>query len=325
MRKYCLLVALILPGAGWANEPIQPVEPAKVTNPEKVELGKMLFFEPRLSKSGAISCNSCHNLATGGVDNQVSSLGHKWKVGPINSPTVLNSSLNFVQFWDGRAKDLKEQAAGPIANPLEMAFTHNLAVETLHTLPGYRTRFSAVYGKDNFGIDEVTDAIAAFEETLVTPNAPFDRWLKGDSKALTAQQLKGYELFKAEGCTACHNGVAIGGNSYQKMGLVKSYKTDNPAQGRGAVTGEKQFIGWFKVPTLRNIELTYPYFHDGAVWDLKEAVQIMADIQLGQRLTDQEAEDMTAYLKSLTGEQPQIVLPQLPPSQPDTPKPEVKS
>lgn len=325
MNKYCLLLALALPGMGWASEPIQAVEAAKVKDPAKVELGKMLFFEPRLSKSNAISCNSCHNLATGGVDNQVSSLGHKWKEGPINSPTVLNSSLNFVQFWDGRAKDLKEQAAGPIENPLEMAFSHQLAVDTLHTLPEYRARFDAVYGKGDFGIDEVTDAIAAFEETLVTPNAPFDRWLKGDDKALTAQQLKGYQLFKEKGCTACHNGVAIGGNSFQKMGLVKHYQTDNPAQGRGAVTGESQLIGWFKVPTLRNIELTYPYFHDGAVWDLKEAVQIMADIQLGQRLSEQEADDMTAYLKSLTGDQPQIVLPVLPPSGPDTPRPEVKS
>ncbi|WP_310597501.1 cytochrome-c peroxidase [Aeromonas aquatica] len=325
MNKYYLLLALSLPGLGWASEPVQPVEAVKVGEPAKVELGKMLFFEPRLSKSNAISCNSCHNLATGGVDNQVSSLGHKWQEGPINSPTVLNSSLNFVQFWDGRAKDLKEQAAGPIANPLEMAFTHKLAVETLHTLPEYRARFDAIYGKPDFGIDEVTDAIAAFEETLVTPNAPFDRWLKGDGKALTAQQLTGYQLFKDKGCTACHNGVAIGGNSYQKMGLVKHYETSNPALGRGGVTGEKQLIGWFKVPTLRNIELTSPYFHDGAVWDLKEAVQIMADIQLGQRLSEQEAQDMTAFLKSLTGEQPQIVLPILPPSQADTPRPQVKS
>ena len=325
MNKYCLLLALVLPGMGWATEPVQPIEAVKPGSPEKVELGKMLFFEPRLSRSNAISCNSCHNLATGGVDNQVSSLGHQWKEGPINSPTVLNSSLNFVQFWDGRAKDLKEQAAGPIANPLEMAFTHKLAVETLHTLPEYRARFDAVYGKADFGIDEVTDAIAAFEETLITPNAPFDRWLKGDGKALTARQLKGYQLFKEKGCTACHNGVAIGGNSYQKMGLVKHYQTSNPAQGRGAVTGEQQFIGWFKVPTLRNIALTYPYFHDGAVWDLKEAVQIMADIQLGQRLSEQEADDMTDFLKSLTGDQPQIVLPILPPSRADTPRPQVKS
>ncbi|WP_305883418.1 cytochrome-c peroxidase [Aeromonas encheleia] len=325
MNKYCLLLVLALPGMGWATEPVQPIEAVKPGSPEKVELGKMLFFEPRLSRSNAISCNSCHNLATGGVDNQVSSLGHQWKEGPINSPTVLNSNLNFVQFWDGRAKDLKEQAAGPIANPLEMAFTHKLAVETLHTLPEYRARFDAVYGKADFGIDEVTDAIAAFEETLITPNAPFDRWLKGDDKALTARQLKGYQLFKEKGCTACHNGVAIGGNSYQKMGLVKHYPTSNPAQGRGAVTGEQQFIGWFKVPTLRNIALTYPYFHDGAVWDLKEAVQIMADIQLGQRLSEQEADDMTDFLKSLTGDQPQIVLPILPPSRADTPRPQVKS
>ncbi|PJG58377.1 cytochrome-c peroxidase [Aeromonas cavernicola] len=325
MKQCYLLLVLGLPGMAVANEPIQPVEKVTVSSPEKVELGKMLFFEPRLSKSNAISCNSCHNLATGGVDNQVSSLGHKWQEGPINSPTVLNASLNFVQFWDGRAKDLKEQAAGPIANPLEMAFTHQLAVETLQTMAEYRTRFNTIYGKRDFGIDEVTDAIAAFEETLVTPNAPFDRWLKGDTKALTAQQLNGYKLFKEKGCVACHNGVAIGGNSYQKMGLIKPFATQNKAEGRGAVTGEQQLIGWFKVPTLRNIELTAPYFHDGSVWDLKQAVTIMADIQLGQTLTEQESDDMTAYLKSLTGDQPQIVLPILPPSSPTTPKPEVKS
>ena len=213
--------------AAPSNEPIQPIEPAKITNPAKVELGKQLFFDPRLSKSGFISCNSCHNLSMGGSDNLPSSIGHNWQEGPINSPTVLNSSLNLAQFWDGRAADLKEQAGGPIANPMEMGFTHTLAVYVLESIPQYRESFKKVYGKKSIDIDQVTDAIAAFEETLVTPNSRFDQWLKGDKKALTKDELAGYQLFKEVGCTACHNGSAVGGNSFQKMGLVEPYSTLN--------------------------------------------------------------------------------------------------
>lgn len=309
--------------ARQSSEPIKVIEPAEGLNTAQVALGKKLWFDPRLSKSNVISCNSCHNLATGGVDNLPSSIGHKWTIGSINSPTVLNAELNFVQFWNGRAKDLQEQAAGPIENPKEMAFSHNLATETIGTIPRYREMFKQAYGKKDFTITEVTHAIAEFEKTLRTPNAPFDLWLKGDDNALTQNQHDGYILFKQKGCTACHSGPLAGGQMYQKMGLVKPFNTTNEDIGRAGVTGNGAEKFMFKVPTLRNIELTYPYFHDGSVWDLKEAVQIMADIQLGQKLTDDEAGKITDFLKSLTGEQPQIVLPHLPPSTKATPQPNV--
>lgn len=303
------------------DEPISPIEPVQIKNPALVELGKKLFFDPRLSASGYISCNSCHNLATGGADNLPTSIGDKWQEGPINSPTVLNSSLNFVQFWDGRAADLKEQAKGPIANPLEMAFSHDLAVDVLESIPGYVSEFKKVFGKNEIDIQQITDAIAAFEETLVTPDAPFDLWLKGDDKALSKIELEGYELFKEVGCVACHNGVNIGGNSFQKMGLVKPYTTKNTAQGRVEFTKSETDRFFFKVPTLRNVALTYPYFHDGAAKTLPEAVNLMAGLQLGRDLTDVENAKIVAFLKSLTGKQPEIVLPHLPPSGPTTPEP----
>ncbi|WP_051587312.1 MULTISPECIES: cytochrome-c peroxidase [Pseudomonas] len=308
--------------AAPSNEPIQPIQPAKVTNQAKVELGKQLFFDPRLSKSGFISCNSCHNLSMGGSDNLPSSIGHNWQQGPINSPTVLNSSLNLAQFWDGRAADLKEQAGGPIANPMEMGFTHTLAVDVLQSIPQYRESFKKVYGKNAIDIDQVTDAIAAFEETLVTPNSRFDQWLKGDKKALNKDELAGYQLFKDVGCTACHNGSAVGGNSFQKMGLVEPYATQNPAEGVAGLTGNDADRMKFKVPTLRNVELTYPYFHDGAYWNLEEAVDVMARLQLGRKLEQKQIAQITAFLKTLTGEQPSFALPILPPSTAKTPRPQ---
>lgn len=304
-----------------SNEPIQPILPHQVANKAKVELGKMLFFDPRLSKSGTISCNSCHNLATGGVDNTKSSIGHGWSIGPINSPTVLNSKYNLAQFWDGRAKDLVDQAGGPIANPGEMASSHSVAVTTVASMPAYRDLFAKVY-KSEPKIEYIQDAIASFEETLVTPDSSFDQWLKGDDKALTAEELKGYHLFKAKGCTGCHNGPAVGGTSFQKFGMVKPYKGDKSQLGRMAVTGKESDRFVFKVPTLRNIELTYPYFHDGSVWDLKEAVKIMADIQLGIPVSDQEADHIVAFLKTLTGKLAAVTLPQLPPSTAKTPRPD---
>lgn len=304
------------------NVPVEPIQPAEITEPEKVELGKMLWFDPRLSRSGFISCNSCHNLSMGGSDNLVSSIGDRWQQGPINSPTVLNSSLNVAQFWDGRAGTLQEQAGGPIANPLEMGFTHELAVEVLRSIPEYVERFEVIYGTDDFGIEEVTDAIAVFEETLVTPDAPFDQWLKGDDDALTDFELEGWELFLTSGCVACHNGVNLGGTSFQKMGVVEPYHTDNPAEGRAAVTGVDADRFSFKVPTLRNVELTYPYFHDGAVWTLTEAVDIMGRLQLGRHYTDEENAKIVAFLKSLTGKQPEMVLPILPASTDETPLPD---
>ncbi|MBB3262802.1 MULTISPECIES: cytochrome-c peroxidase [Azospirillum] len=304
-----------------ADEPISPIEPAKVTNPGLVELGKKLYFDPRLSKSGFISCNSCHNLSMGGTDNLKTSIGHNWQQGPINSPTVLNSSLNVAQFWDGRALTLQEQAGGPIANPGEMGSTHALAVEVLRSIPEYQKEFGEVFGETKITIEEVTKAIAAFEETLVTPNSRFDQWLKGDKKALTTVELEGYELFKDSGCTACHNGSAVGGNTFQKMGVVEPYKTNNPAEGRIAVTKEEADRFNFKVPTLRNVALTYPYFHDGEAATLSDAVDVMGRIQLGKKFSTDENAKIVAFLKTLTGDQPSFALPILPPSTDKTPKP----
>ncbi|MEJ2422862.1 MAG: cytochrome-c peroxidase [Candidatus Thiodiazotropha sp.] len=304
-----------------ADEPIQPIKPVQSINLGQVELGKKLYFDPRLSKSGFISCNSCHNLSMGGTDNLKTSIGDHWQQGPINAPTVLNSSLNLAQFWDGRAADLKEQAGGPIANPGEMGFTHELAVGVIESIPEYVAEFKLVFGTDKVTIDEVTQAIAEFEKTLVTPNARFDQWLLGDTGALTAKELAGYKLFKESGCTACHNGEAVGGNSFQKMGLMEPYQTKNGAEGLAGVTGKDADRFKFKVPTLRNVEMTYPYFHDGQAGTLTEAVDIMGRLQLGKKFTQEENAQIVAFLKTLTGDQPQFLLPILPPSTDATPAP----
>jgi cytochrome c peroxidase len=327
MKIRTLVVSLAAIGitAGVANaqmkEPIVPIKPAANINIGMVELGKKLYFDPRLSKSGFISCNSCHNLSMGGTDNIATSIGDKWQQGPINAPTVLNSSLNVAQFWDGRAADLKAQAGGPIANPGEMAFTHTLAIGVLESIPAYVREFKVVFGKDKIDIDQVTLAIAEFEKTLVTPNSRFDQWLLGDDKALTAEELAGYKLFKDSGCTACHNGSAAGGNTFQKMGLFEPYKTTAKAQGRADVTGKDADRMNFKVPTLRNVEMTYPYFHDGAANTLTEAVDIMGRLQLGKKYTNEENAKIVAFLKTLTGDQPNFALPILPPSSDKTPRP----
>lgn len=325
MKLYAglIVVAGALCGASAvsAEEPIKPISPVKDINLSQVELGKKLYFDPRLSKSGFISCNSCHNLSMGGTDNLKTSIGDRWQQGPINSPTVLNSSLNVAQFWDGRAADLKEQAGGPIANPGEMGFTHELAVGLLASIPEYVVEFKQVFGTDKISIDEVTTAIAEFEKTLVTPNSRFDQWLLGDSDALTADELSGYQLFKTSGCIACHNGEAVGGNSFQKMGIIEPYEAKGDAEGLSAVTGKDADRFKFKVPTLRNIEMTYPYFHDGEAETLKEAVDVMGRLQLGKKFTDEENAQIVAFMKTLTGDQPSFLLPILPPSAPDTPQP----
>jgi cytochrome c peroxidase len=304
------------------DEPIQPLAPPKQINLGMAELGKKLYFDPRLSKSGFISCNSCHNLSMGGTDNIPTSIGDKWQQGPINAPTVLNSSLNVAQFWDGRAADLKAQAGGPIANPGEMAFSHTLAINVLESIPGYQREFKQVFGTDKITIDEVTAAIAEFEKTLVTPNSRFDQWLLGKKDALTPEELAGYKLFKESGCVACHNGPAVGGSSFQKMGVVEPYKAQSPAEGRIAVTGKDADRFNFKVPTLRNVEMTYPYFHDGAANTLPEAVETMGRLQLGKKFTPKENAEIVAFLKTLTGDQPSFQLPVLPPSSDQTPRPQ---
>jgi cytochrome c peroxidase len=307
--------------ASASNEPIQPIKAVVPENRDLVNLGKMLFFDPRLSKSGFISCNSCHNLSMGGTDNLKTSIGHKWQQGPINAPTVLNSRMSLAQFWDGRAKDLKEQAGGPIANPGEMAADHELAEKVVASIPQYRAEFKKAFGDDAVNIDRMTTAIAAFEEILVTPGSKFDKWLEGDKNALNEDELEGYKLFKSNGCTQCHNGPAVGGSSYQKFGVFGHYETKSLATGRMDVTGKEADRNVFKVPTLRNVELTYPYFHDGEVATLEEAVKIMGKIQLNVDFEKDEINKIVAFLKTLTGDQPKLRLPILPPSTSETPAP----
>lgn len=306
--------------AARAKEPIQPIPASYDGDRQKTELGKKLFFEPRLSKSGWISCNSCHNLSTGGVDNLPTSIGHQWVSGPINSPTVLNAKINLAQFWDGRAEDLKEQAGGPIANPMEMASNHELAVGVLQSIPEYVKWFTEVYGEGQITIGHVVDAIAAFEETLTTPNARFDLWLRGYDK-ITGTEEAGYELFKSKGCVICHNGFSVGGTSFQRFGNAKPYTKDTQTLGRYNVTKNDKDKFVFKVPLLRNIELTAPYFHDASTWSLSEAVCVMAEYQLGTTLTGDETNKIVAFLLTLTGDQPAIVSPILPPSSENTPHP----
>lgn len=325
-KTLLLLLAAIAPvGATYAaqplNEPIEAIFAAKSLDMAQVELGKKLYFDPRLSKSGFISCNSCHNLSMGGTDNLATSIGHNWHQGPINSPTVLNASMNIAQFWDGRAADLQAQAGGPIANPGEMASSHGLAIDILSTIPQYVVEFKKVFAQDKIDIEQVTSAIAEFEKTLVTPNSRFDQWLLGDPNAIDADELAGYQLFKNSGCVGCHNGPAVGASSFQKMGIVKPYKTRNKAQGLIAVTGKDSDRFKFKVPTLRNVELTYPYFHDGQAQTLNEAVDVMAKLQLGRTFSNTENQQIVAFLKTLTGDQPSFALPRLPPSSNQTPKP----
>ncbi len=240
----------------------------------------------------------------------------------------MNSRLNFAQFWDGRAENLKEQAGGPIASPIEMGSNHKLAVSVLQSIPEYVRWFSEVYGTDEMyeskkiTIDQVTDAIAAFEETLITPNSMFDYWLKGYDEHISKTEKEGYVLFKDKGCIACHNGVGVGGHSYQKFGIAKPYDKDTHTLGRYNVTKEEKDKYVFKVPLLRNIELTPPYFHDASTRDLSEAVNIMAEYQLGLRLKEDETSKLVAFLRTLTGEQPSIIFPTLPPSAATTPKPD---
>lgn len=310
-------------------KPIPETAPAasgEAPSAAMVELGKALYFDPRLSESHNISCNTCHQIGLGGVDMLPTSIGHNWQKGGRNAPTVLNSIFNTAQFWDGRAADLSEQAVGPIQNPIEMAISPEHAVGMLVAIPGYQPMFAAAYPGDKAPVTltNVGDAIAAFEGTLLTPNAPFDQYLKGDENALNAEQKVGLKLFVDKGCAACHNGVNVGGGMYAPFGVVERPGADflPPAdKGRFQVTSTTSDEYVFKVPTLRNIELTPPYFHSGKSWDLKQAIAVMATSQLGQELKDEEVASIEAFLLSLTGEQPQVTYPILPPSTVDTPRP----
>lgn len=286
----------------------------------KIELGKMLWFDPRLSLSGKVSCNTCHDLSTNGADTKPLSIGYAGRKGTVNSPTVFNAEKQIAQFWDGRAKTLAEQATGPITNPLEMAMTPELAEGVIRSIPGYRPYFEKAFGSKNPTFSEIAEALAAFETTLTTPNAPFERYLKGDKNALTQQQIDGLKLFRRSSCIRCHSGNLLGGTSFQKVGSVRPYVTDNSSKGRMDVSGKPWDEMMFKVPTLLNVERTAPYFHDGAVKTLPDAVKKMADIQLDMNLSEKQVEEIVAFLESLNGELPKIEKPTLPPSGPETRK-----
>lgn len=272
---------------------------------EKALLGKKLFHENRLSKDGTVSCATCHNLAKGGTDQRKKSIGVSGKPSEVNSPTVFNARYNFSQFWDGRAADLAEQIDGPIDHPDEMAIGWQGALSVLKSIPEYVEAFAAIY-PEGITKNTVKDAIVEYEKTLITPNSRFDRFLRGEG-ALSGLERKGYDIFQSYGCIACHQGMNIGGNMYQYFGVMDDYFKDrgelSPKDyGRYNVTGNEADKFMFKVPSLRNVALTAPYFHDGSAETLEEAVDVMAEYQLGRTLTAEERKALIAFLNTLTGD-----------------------
>jgi cytochrome c peroxidase len=309
-------------------KPLPSTTPAVANNPitpDKIDLGKALFFDPRISASGVFSCNSCHNLGTGGDDNLETSIGHGWQKGPRNAPTVFNAVFNIAQFWDGRADDLAAQAKGPVQAGVEMANTPEQVVATLKSMPQYVEWFKASFPgeEDPVTFDNFAKAIEAFEATLITP-APFDAFLNGDDNALTADQQKGLALFIEKGCSSCHAGINLGGEGYFPFGLIEKPGSDvlpENDKGRFAVTATADDSYVFRAAPLRNVSVTAPYFHSGKVWDLKQAVGIMGVSQLGEDINDEEADLIVAFLESLTGRVPEVTYPILPPETATTPRP----
>ncbi len=305
--------ALFLFVAGvHATEPIPSVPPIPADNsmtPVKIELGKMLFFDPRLSSSGVISCATCHNPSFAFTDRVSRALGHNHQVGPRNTPTVLNSAFLGSQFWDGRAATLEEQALGPIQASVEMNERLDNVVKRLKSIPRYRALFSEAFGATPEPITpaNIAKAIAAFERTLITLNSPFDRFLAGDKDAISARAKRGWELFQKKGCIACHNGPIFTNSSFQRIQVPGS--TD---LGRYLVTKKEEDKYRFRVQTLRNVALTYPYFNNGSVWKLRDAVKIMSRKMLGSETGDRDADDIVEFLKTLTGEMPKFEYPILP-------------
>jgi cytochrome c peroxidase len=324
-----MLAAVFLPGAGWiyfgwqdaseisapatARENIgasadilTPLPLALSLDSRKVELGGRLFSDPKLSADGSVACVHCHNLATGGVDRLARSRGIGGKEGTINAPTVFNSGFNFRQFWDGRAETLEDQIDGPLQNAVEMGNTWPQAIAAIAANPQYRADFGLIY-HDGIQPHNVKDAIATFERSLLTPNSRFDRFLRGDQTALNAEERAGYELFKQIGCTSCHQGINIGGNMYQKLGIMEDYFAErgNIGEvdlGRINITKREQDRYFFKVPSLRNVAVTAPYLHDASALKLEDVVQVMARYQLGQNLKVGDVARIVAFLRTLTGE-----------------------
>ena len=288
------------------GEPIQPLPLKVAVDDKKIALGQKLFHDTSLSGDNTLSCASCHDLTKGGTDQAKVATGIKGQQGPINSPTVFNAMYNVAQFWDGRAKDLQAQAAGPVANPGEMGEQWDNVIAKLKQIPEYQNAFQTIYEQQGLTKETVTDAIAGFEQSLVTPDSRFDKYLRGDNGILTADEKSGYELFKLN-CASCHNGPAVGGLSFEKMGVKQDYfklrggqltEADN---GRFNVTKEEKDRHFFKVPVLRNVEITYPYFHDGSVNNLNDAVRIMGQVQRNKNFNDTEINNIVSFLKTLTG------------------------
>jgi cytochrome c peroxidase len=310
-------------------KPIPSMVPAVKDNAvthEKVDLGKLLFFDPRMSSSEIISCNTCHNLGTGGVDAGPTSVGHGWQKGPRRAPTVYNAVFNIAQFWDGRAVDLKAQAKGPVQASVEMNATPDHVVKTLASMPAYVDLFKKAFPneKDPVSFDNFAKAVEAFEATLITPAAPFDQFLEGDAKALSDQQKTGLKLFMDKGCAACHNGINIGGGDYFPFGVVEKPGANVlPIGDKGrynvSKTASDEYV--FRAAPLRNVALRAPYFHSGQVWTLKAAVGVMGEAQLGAKLSDKDEDDIVAFLESLTGQLPKVEYPILPTRTKTTPLP----
>jgi cytochrome c peroxidase len=329
MAAGTLLLAGNATAANWQALPTEPPSPDRnPTTEAKVELGKKLYFDPRLSQTGTVSCNTCHNVMEGGDDGRPTSMGVHGRIGPRNAPTVWNAAYMSTQFWDGRADTLEEQAKGPLLAHPEMGMeSHADVMERIKQIPGYVAEFKSVFGSDDaVNIDNAVKAIAAFERTLITPNSPYDRYVKGDKDALTEQQVRGMKTFEQVGCTSCHSGAAFNGPQMtmpKGQGFFQKFPqfTDNKYvekynlmadKGRARATGKDAHMHQYKVPTLRNIELTAPYFHNGAVKTLDEAVRVMAKTQLNKDLSDKQVADIVAFLEGLTGQFPEIQMPRLP-------------
>ncbi len=328
------VILVLLVGLAWGQNSALPEKaPVPKNNPQtkdKIELGKMLYFDPRLSSDGTVSCNSCHNVMAGGSDNRSFSSGVKGQRGGRSAPTVFNAAFLSVQFWDGRAASLEEQAKGPITNPIEMGMkSHDVAVKRLKQIPGYQKLFSKVFKKKNsVNLENTAKAIASYERTLITPNSPFDKFISGDKKALSQMARKGYETFSSVGCVTCHSGAAFAGPSglpegtgfYMKFPTFPNTKYDKKYKftddkGRFEATKNEADKHMFRVPTLRNISLTAPYFHNGSVDDLEEAVRVMAKTQLNKDLSEQQVQQIVTFLdEGLTGTIPVQTMPVLPPT-----------
>lgn len=330
MKNIFTLIAIFGSSTALANwQALPEVAPAPADNPstaEKIELGKSLYFDPRISSTGTVSCNSCHNVMTGGDDNRATSMGVHGKQGGRSAPTVWNAAFYSTQFWDGRANTLEDQAIGPMTNPVEMGAKDHASVMTrLKNIPGYKTMFKTAFGNTEMTIDQAAKAIASYERTLITPNSPYDQFVKGDKKALTSEQQKGMQLFAEVGCGSCHSGPAFNGQQGVAIGtpvLMKFPMFNNNSfdkkynlsadKGREEVTGKKEDANMFRIPTLRNIALTAPYFHNGKVPELSTAVKVMAKTQLDRDLNKQQVQQIVSFLNSLTGEFPAQTLPRLP-------------